>query len=87
MNGRDLESSELGLPGENVETPIAIRAPRVKKDVWLAAAAVVHPSTQTLIAVNANGPSTKDKRRQTFDIIFMACIIRGSIWHAKLQKQ
>mgnify|MGYP003316095499 CR=1 FL=1 len=39
MNGRDLESSELGLPGENVETPIAIRAPRVKKDVWLAAAA------------------------------------------------
>ena len=39
MNGRDLESSELGLPGENVETPIAIRAPRVKNDVWLAAAA------------------------------------------------
>ena len=44
MNGRDnLESSEFGLPGEKVETPIAIRAPRVKKDVWLAAAAAVHP--------------------------------------------
>ena len=24
MNGRDLESSELGLPGENVETPIGL---------------------------------------------------------------
>ena len=36
MNGRDnLESSD-GLPGDSVETPIAIRAPRVKKDVWLA---------------------------------------------------
>ena len=46
MNGRDnLESSELGLPGENVETPIAIRAPRVKKDVWLAAAVAVDPRT------------------------------------------
>ena len=56
MNGRDLESSELGLPGENVETPIAIRAPRVKNDVWLAAAAAVQPRTHTLIAAKAIGP-------------------------------
>ena len=48
MNGRDLESSEFGFPGENVETPIAIRAPRVKKDVWLAAAVAVHPRTHAL---------------------------------------
>ena len=59
MNGRDnLESSEFGLPGENVETPIAIRVPRVKKDVWLAAAAAVDPRTNTLIAVKARGPSS-----------------------------
>ena len=57
MNGRNnLESSEFGLPGDSVETPIAIRAPRVKKDVWLAAAAAVHPTTNTLIAVKARGP-------------------------------
>jgi len=65
MNGRDLESSELGLPGENVETPIAIRAPRVKKDVWLAAAAAVQPRTQTLIAVNANGPKLPTRSPST----------------------
>ena len=48
MNGRDnLESSD-GLPGDSVETPIAIRAPRVKKDVWLAAAVAVHPRTHAL---------------------------------------
>ena len=32
MNGRDLESSELGLPGENVETPIADQSAQGKEE-------------------------------------------------------
>ena len=52
MNGRDNLESSGGLPGDSVETPIAIRAPRVKKDVWLAAAAAVHPMGLLSFAVN-----------------------------------
>ena len=56
MNGRDFESSEFGLPGDSVDTKMPIRAPTVKKNAWLFTAAIVQPRTQTLIAVNANGP-------------------------------
>ena len=63
MNGR--ESSELGLPGDIVDTKMPISAPTVKKNAWLFTAAIVQPMTQTLIAVKAIGPKLPTRSPST----------------------